>query len=47
MALTSVAPIVSAWPHWLPEVDSLVVRADDPPCRFQSITPLQQTILTI
>lgn len=47
MALTSVAPIVSAWPHWLPEVDALVVRADDPPGKFQLHKLLQRPLLTI
>ncbi|KAL7940926.1 hypothetical protein V8C42DRAFT_202889 [Trichoderma barbatum] len=28
LCLSSAAPLVSAWPGWLPELDSLVVRAD-------------------
>ncbi|KAM0260039.1 hypothetical protein ACHAQJ_002963 [Trichoderma viride] len=28
LCLSSAAPLVSAWPGWLPEVDALVVRAD-------------------
>ena len=42
MALTSVSPIVSAWPHWLPDVDALVVRADDPPGTSHFISPLKK-----
>ncbi|KAL6695299.1 hypothetical protein J3F84DRAFT_374026 [Trichoderma pleuroticola] len=28
LCLSSAAPLVSAWPGWLPELDALVVRAD-------------------
>ncbi|OAA65055.1 hypothetical protein ISF_04465 [Cordyceps fumosorosea ARSEF 2679] len=28
LAVSSVAPVVSAWPNWLPERDALIVRAD-------------------
>ncbi|KAF7548829.1 hypothetical protein G7046_g8535 [Stylonectria norvegica] len=29
MCLSSLAPLAAAWPGWLPDVDALVVRADD------------------
>lgn len=29
LCLSSVSPLVSAWPGWLPDVDTLVVRADE------------------
>lgn len=28
LAISSVAPVVSAWPNWLPEREALIVRAD-------------------
>lgn len=28
LAVSSVAPMVSAWPSWLPEREALIVRAD-------------------
>ena len=28
LAVSSVAPVVSAWPNWLPEREALIVRAD-------------------
>lgn len=29
LACSSVTPLASAWPHWFPQIDSLVVRAED------------------
>lgn len=29
LCLSSLTPLVSAWPEWLPEIDSLVVRQDN------------------
>lgn len=42
MALTSVAPIVSAWPRWLPDADALVVRADAPSGRYSLIASFDE-----
>lgn len=39
LCLSSAAPLVSAWPDWLPAVDALVVRADKPGDNTASAAP--------
>ncbi|KAI0180926.1 hypothetical protein GGR52DRAFT_522250 [Hypoxylon sp. FL1284] len=41
-AALALAPLASAWPGWLPDVDSLVVRQDDPATTSQD-TPAPTT----
>ncbi|OAR01807.1 hypothetical protein LLEC1_00677 [Akanthomyces lecanii] len=39
LAVSSVAPVVSAWPNWLPEREALIVRADSSDDSTPSPTP--------
>ncbi|KAF4123281.1 hypothetical protein GMORB2_6832 [Geosmithia morbida] len=42
VCLTSLAPLASAWPGWLPNVDTLIVRADDNADTGKHIPPSQE-----
>lgn len=42
LCLSSLAPLAAAWPSWLPDVDSLVVRQNDEPSQTSS-SPAEET----